>query len=314
MTIKESTFFPDFLSPQEVIDDINEAFAHKTDVKNLDGTYSGICKRGYAIKMYMNGDKIASAFPVYESDNKESEVCPKMNYNYQIQTVTYGKTGTEYFPIFSGKSLEILASFMGCEAVVFSKDMIHVIKQALDEPNELHGFSGNIYYMEIINGVASFGNDIDEEDKRPLVQVEIHDLPTLMEQWLSDVKFLKTQMKQLPEKLPLITAYLKKEYRYTDKKAADAVKYLMQAREIAVEFVYYIEHGEFIPEKYASNFHGYTAKKLSQSTFLSLLGAFNYMIYLKTKPTQALSHLKKGFPRREIITPEQEAELKKCMD
>ena len=30
MTIKESTFFPDFLSPQEVIDDINEAFANKT--------------------------------------------------------------------------------------------------------------------------------------------------------------------------------------------------------------------------------------------------------------------------------------------
>lgn len=74
MIIKASTFFPDSLSPQEVIDDINEAFANKTDVKNLDGTYSGICKRGYAIKMYMNGDKIASAFPVYKSDNIGSEV------------------------------------------------------------------------------------------------------------------------------------------------------------------------------------------------------------------------------------------------
>lgn len=240
-----------------------------------------------------------------------------MNYNYQIQTVTYGKTGTEYFPIFSDKSLEILASFMGCEAVAFSKDTIHVIKQALDEPNELYGFSGNIYYMEIIHGIATFGNDIDEEDKRPLVQVEIHDLLTLMEQWLADVKFLRTQMKQLPEKKTLIAAYLKMEYRYTDQKAAKAVDYLMQAREVAVEFIYYIEHGEFIPEKYANNFHGYTAKRLYQETFLSLLGAFNYMAYLKRKPQEALSYLKRGLPHDEIITSEQMqfyTIMNKCID
>lgn len=111
-----------------------------------------------------------------------------------------------------------------------------------------------------------------------------------------------------------IVEYLKHVYNYTEQDAAKAVDYLMQVREIAVEFVYYIEHGEFIPERYASNFHGYTAKQLNNKPFLSLLGAFNYMVYLKTKPERALAHIEKSFPRRVIINAEEEAQLLKEMN
>lgn len=162
-------------------------------------------------------------------------------------------------------------------------------------PNKKHTFAGYIYYMKIIHGVATFGNDIDKEDHRPLVHVNIHDLLPLMEQWISDVEFLKEQMDQLPKMAATIVEYLKHVYNYTEQDAAKAVDYLMQVREIAVEFVYYIEHGEFIPERYASNFHGYTAKQLNNKPFLSLLGAFNYMVYLKNKARKSACSYRKKF-------------------
>lgn len=120
-------------------------------------------------------------------------------------------------------------------------------------------------------------------------------------------------MDQLPKMAATIVEYLKHVYNYTEQDAAKAVDYLMQVREIAVEFVYYIEHGEFIPERYASNFHGYTAKQLNNKPFLSLLGAFNYMVYLKTKPERALAHIEKSFPRRVIINAEEEAQLRELL-
>lgn len=237
-------------------------------------------------------------------------------YDYRVQTVAYGNKNTlyeytEYLPVFSDEALSLLSSFLSEEGTAYPDVIMQTIRQSIDKPNKKHTFVGYIYYMEIIHGVATFGNDIDKEDHRPLVQVDIHDLLPLMEQWVSDVKFLKEQMDQLSKKTPIIMEYLKHEHKYTEQDAAKAVDYLMQAREIAVEFVYYIEHGEFIPERYASNFHGYTAKQLNDKPFLSLLGAFNYMVYLKIKPERALAHIEKGFPRRVIINAEEEAQLLK---
>lgn len=237
-----------------------------------------------------------------------------MNYNYHVKTISYGKEIASYYPIFDNDPMELLRAFCGGEATTFPDHVMQEIKQAIDEPNKLHDFTGNIYYMEIVNGEATFGNDLDENDDRPLVHVEIHELLHLMEQWLSDVKFLRRQMEQLPKKRALITTYLKEKYGYTDQRAAEAIQYLNQQQEIAVEFVYYIEHGDFIPEKYASIYSGYTAKRLKQEISLSELGAFNYMVYLKRKPEEALANLKKGLPRRKLFSPQDVENLKKYMD
>ncbi len=43
---------------------------------------------------------------------------------------------------------------------------------------------------------------------------------------------------------------------------------------------------------------GYTAKMLFEKYPLSELGAFNYLIYLRESPREALSDLKKGLPRK----------------
>ena len=43
---------------------------------------------------------------------------------------------------------------------------------------------------------------------------------------------------------------------------------------------------------------GYTAERLLQETELNPLGAYNYLIYLREKPEEALANLKKGLPRK----------------
>lgn len=100
------------------------------------------------------------------------------------------------------------------------------------------------------------------------------------------------------EKHPIIIEHLKTEYGYSDIKAQKALDYLLQAKFIAFEYWYYIENGHFILDEYAEAYSGYTAKRIATETDLTVLGAFNYMVYLKQKPDEALANLKNGLPRK----------------
>jgi len=43
---------------------------------------------------------------------------------------------------------------------------------------------------------------------------------------------------------------------------------------------------------------GYSAKQIYDSTYLEVIGAYNYLIYLRRKPKEALENLEKGLPRK----------------
>ena len=59
-----STFFPDHMSPQEVVDAINEAYEARVFDTNSRNIYEGISKNGMKITMYLDSEKkIISAFP-----------------------------------------------------------------------------------------------------------------------------------------------------------------------------------------------------------------------------------------------------------
>ena len=59
-----STFFPDHMSPQEVVDTINEAYEARVFDTNSRNIYEGISKNGMKITMYLDSnEKIISAFP-----------------------------------------------------------------------------------------------------------------------------------------------------------------------------------------------------------------------------------------------------------
>ena len=63
----ESTFYPEEMSPQEVIDAINEAYDNRVNLRG--NTYVGESDGGLQIEMYLDADdKIISAFPIYEGD------------------------------------------------------------------------------------------------------------------------------------------------------------------------------------------------------------------------------------------------------
>lgn len=113
--------------------------------------------------------------------------------------------------------------------------------------------------------------------------------------------YSSTVIENFEEKEPIIIEHLKTKYSYSDAKAHKALDYLLQVKIIAFEYFYFIEKGEYVPDKYASVFSGYTAKRISTETDLTILGAFNYMVYLKQNPDEALSNLKKGLPKRKVF-------------
>ena len=60
----KSTFFPDRMSPQEVVDSINEAYSNKIYQEGSRGVYIGNSKEGIKIKMFLTDDgKIITAYP-----------------------------------------------------------------------------------------------------------------------------------------------------------------------------------------------------------------------------------------------------------
>ena len=60
----KSTFFPDNMSPQEVVDTINEAYSNKIYQEGSRGVYIGNSKEGIKIKMFLTDDgKIITAYP-----------------------------------------------------------------------------------------------------------------------------------------------------------------------------------------------------------------------------------------------------------
>ena len=63
-----------------------------------------------------------------------------------------------------------------------------------------------------------------------------------------------------------------------------------------------MEYGEYTLTKEFTNnpivVEGYTAKKLTETTKLTVLGAYNYLIYLRRNPAEALKNLANGLPTK----------------
>lgn len=106
--------------------------------------------------------------------------------------------------------------------------------------------------------------------------------------------------------------YLISEVKMSEQDAIAAMTKLAQYQEIYLEFSNYVSTKEF-PAAGVS-VCGYNAATLHKNYPLSPLGAFNYMIYLQEKPDEALANLKKGLPRRKLLSPQDVEELKKYMD
>lgn len=104
-----------------------------------------------------------------------------------------------------------------------------------------------------------------------------------------------------------VCRYIRDTYALSEAQAEHAWNKLKQDMHVLFEFKHYVASGAFIPEQFAYKVRGHSAEQLYRSTYLEVLGAFNYLIYLGQNPKEALENLKKGLPRRKVFT---EAELK----
>lgn len=95
-----------------------------------------------------------------------------------------------------------------------------------------------------------------------------------------------------------IVDFLKSKYNMNDYQANQTWEYLKQDFHVLNEVKYYVINGEFVPEKYCYKVKGYSAQQLFESTYLDVIGAFNYLVFLKRKPQEALAALKAGLPRK----------------
>jgi hypothetical protein len=90
--------------------------------------------------------------------------------------------------------------------------------------------------------------------------------------------------------------YLLGEAKQTPKNAELNIEKLSRHPDILDEFCRWIDARAF--PKDAIRAEGHTAESLEQTTCLSVLGAYNYLIYLREKPEDAIKNLKAGLPRK----------------
>lgn len=92
------------------------------------------------------------------------------------------------------------------------------------------------------------------------------------------------------------------------------IEELARHSDIYEEFINYILAGETFDETSAIVVEGYTAKQLTNETFLTPLGAFNFLVYLKEEPQEALADLKAKLPHRKILNKIDLQEVEKLME
>lgn len=94
-----------------------------------------------------------------------------------------------------------------------------------------------------------------------------------------------------------IKDYLLKECSMSEKRAQDTLSKLSSQTDILNEFYFYVRNRKFASFNPVT-VEGLSEKQLKDTTYLSPVGAYNFLIYLRESPDEALADLKKGLPRK----------------
>lgn len=95
----------------------------------------------------------------------------------------------------------------------------------------------------------------------------------------------------------MVMEYLVKKCSMTEKRARDAYDKLHTQHDILNEFYFYVRNERFVTFS-PITVEGISAQQLHKTTYLSPIGAYNYLIYLRESPMKALEDLKRGLPRK----------------
>lgn len=91
---------------------------------------------------------------------------------------------------------------------------------------------------------------------------------------------------------------LSSKFELSNKRAVLTLKKLERHKDIYDEFVSTLVLGKYPDENNAITVNGYSAEFLENNYSLSMLGAYNYLIYLRENPEEAFRDLEKGLPKK----------------
>lgn len=94
-----------------------------------------------------------------------------------------------------------------------------------------------------------------------------------------------------------VVAYVMAKFEPKVKAAIKSLLKLSKYADIYSEFTDVIKNGKWMSKYTAISVEGFTAEQLNSNYPLSLLGAYNYLIFLRESPKEALDALQKGLPR-----------------
>ena len=92
--------------------------------------------------------------------------------------------------------------------------------------------------------------------------------------------------------------FLQKRYSIPKSDAEDTWEHLLHDFRVLNEVKYFALNNKFVPVKNCCKIRGYSAQDIYEKTYLTEIGAYNYLIYLEDHPEQALKDLKNGLLRK----------------
>lgn len=101
---------------------------------------------------------------------------------------------------------------------------------------------------------------------------------------------------QTPKKY--VCNFLQKKYNISKFDAKDIWNDLKYDFHVLNEVKYFTLNNKFVPEDDCYRVEGYSAQDIFEKTYLTEIGAYDYLIYLKEDPEPALKDLKNGLPRK----------------
>lgn len=99
--------------------------------------------------------------------------------------------------------------------------------------------------------------------------------------------------------IALLHSYL--ERHINEHRLEAKIKDFSKYPDIYEDVINYILAGEQFCKTTPVKINGFTVEQLTKETRLTPLGAFNYLVYLREQPDEALKHLKTGLPTKDVL-------------
>ena len=97
----------------------------------------------------------------------------------------------------------------------------------------------------------------------------------------------------------MVIMFVQRKYNYSKKQARRMVTQIARHKEVFDEFFNYSLTNDLCKRDGSKvSIEGFTAERLMHEYNLSVLGAYNYLVYLSEEPERALKDLKNRLPRK----------------